>query len=274
MHRMPELPEVEITRLGLQDAICGQRIIALQLGKPLRWPLGCATERFAGQRIEALRRRGKYLLLQLQDGELIVHLGMSGSLRWLPQAEAGPPGAHDHLLLRTESGELRLRDPRRFGAVIWHPADSAPHPLLARLGPEPLDRGFDGAALQRALHGRRVAIKAALLDQGVVAGIGNIYACEALARAGIDPRLPAGELSRRRCDRLALEIRATLNESLAAGGSTLRDFAHSDGAHGSFQARTRVYGRAGEPCHGCGRPVLQITQGQRSTYFCPHCQRR
>ncbi len=272
---MPELPEVEVTRLGLRDVLRGQRIVGLRQGKPLRWPLGCAPEDLVGLRIGDVARRGKYLLLRLERGELIVHLGMSGSLRWVA-GEPIPPGAHEHFALRTEDGELRLRDPRRFGAVLWHrcEADTPPHPLLAHLGPEPLDVGFDAASLQRALHGRRAAVKPLLLDQRVVAGVGNIYACEALYRAGIDPRRPGGEVSAARCARLAATLRETLAEAVAAGGSTLRDFAHADGTHGCFQHATRVYGRAGLPCPGCGAAVQQITQAQRSTYFCPRCQRR
>ena len=270
---MPELPEVEVTRLGLRDALLGRRIDGVRLGKPLRWPLGCAPQRLHGERIDEVQRRGKYLLLQLDGGELIVHLGMSGSLRWLAPG-APPPGAHDHFALLTDGGELRLRDPRRFGAVVWHAAGAAPHPLLAQLGPEPLAAGFDGAVLHRALRGRQAAVKTLLLDQRIVAGVGNIYACEALHRAGIDPRRAGGEISAARCDKLATALRATLTEAVAAGGSTLRDFAATDGAHGCFQHVARVYDRAGQPCPACGAAVLRITQAQRSTYFCSRCQRR
>ncbi|WP_288128021.1 bifunctional DNA-formamidopyrimidine glycosylase/DNA-(apurinic or apyrimidinic site) lyase [Thiomonas sp.] len=272
---MPELPEVEVTRLGLADALRGARITALHQGKPLRWPLGCTAQELAGQRIERLDRRGKYLLLKLPAGDLIVHLGMSGSLRWIAAGDdASAPGAHEHFVLQTDRGQLRLRDPRRFGAVIWHPTGSPPHALLARLGPEPLGAEFDAAQFHRRLHGRHAAIKPLLLDQSIVAGIGNIYACEALFRAAIHPETPAGSLSPRRCSRLAAEIRATLADAVAAGGSSLRDFAHADGELGHFQLDTRVYGRVGQPCRVCSTPVVQITQGQRSTYFCPRCQRR
>ena len=272
---MPELPEVEVTRLGLRDALRGRRIEGLRQGKPLRWPLGCPPQRLHGERIDEVGRRGKYLLLQLGSGELIVHLGMSGSLRWLAATTPAPaPTVHDHFVLLTDRGELRLRDPRRFGAVVWHAAGAAPHPLLAQLGPEPLAAGFDGAVLHRALRERRAAVKTLLLDQRVVAGIGNIYACEALHRAGIDPRRAGGEISAARCDRLADALRATLAEAVAAGGSTLRDFAAADGAHGCFQHAARVYDRAGLPCPVCGAEVRRITQAQRSTYFCAHCQRR
>lgn len=268
---MPELPEVEVTRLGLLDAAVGRRIRALHLGKPLRWPLGCSDAALTGRRITGLDRRGKYLLVELEGGRLIVHLGMSGSLRWVDiPAALGP---HEHFGIDTDGGALRLRDPRRFGAVIWHPADLPEHPLLAGLGPEPLLPGFDGGALHRALAGRRTPIKVALLDQSVLAGLGNIYVCEALFSAGIDPRRPAGELSPARCARLADALRATLGRAIAMGGSTLRDFAHADGASGHFQREARVYGRADEPCEACGRPLRRIVQGQRSTFFCPRCQR-
>ena len=271
---MPELPEVEVTRLGLRDALRGSRIDGVHQGKPLRWPLGCPPQQLHGERIDDVERRGKYLLLPLQHGELIVHLGMSGSLRWLAAGTAPPPGAHDHFALLTDRGELRMRDPRRFGAVVWHAARAAPHALLAALGPEPLGAGFDGAVLQRALRGRSAAVKTLLLDQRIVAGVGNIYACEALHRAGIDPRRAGGEISAARCARLADALRATLSEAVAAGGSTLRDFAAADGAHGCFQHAARVYDRAGLPCPACGAAVRRITQGQRSTYYCAHCQRR
>ncbi len=269
--KMPELPEVEVTRRGLLDAAVGRRIHASLVGKPLRWPLGCADATLAGRHITGLARRGKYLLFAIEGGCLIVHLGMSGSLRWadLPV----PLGPHEHFGLDTDRGGLRLRDPRRFGAVIWHPSNLPEHPLLAGLGPEPLLPGFDGGSLHRALAGRRAPIKAVLLDQSVVAGLGNIYVCEALFAAGIDPRLPAGNLSAKRCRRLAEAIRTILDQAIAMGGSTLRDFAHTDGGSGHFQLAARVYGRANAPCDVCGRALQRIVQGQRSTYFCAGCQR-
>ena len=272
---MPELPEVEVTRLGLQAALTGSEITGLNMGKPLRWPLGCDPQTLVGQRIERLERRGKYLLLQLQRGQLIIHLGMSGSLRWIAaECQDSLPRAHEHCTVHTDRGQLRLRDPRRFGAVLWHASGAAPHPLLARLGPEPLNDDFGGPALHRQLRGRSAAIKLLLLDQSIVAGVGNIYASEALFRAGINPRTPGGKLSQSRCTRLAAEIRATLRDAVASGGTSLRDFAHADGELGYFQHATRVYGRAGEPCLVCGASIAHITQGQRSTYFCRHCQKR
>lgn len=271
---MPELPEVEVTRLGLAPALSGARITTLRQGKPLRWPLGCAAQDLAGQCIEHLDRRGKYLLLNLSDGVLIVHLGMSGSLRWIASVDDATLGEHEHFILLTDRGQLRLRDPRRFGAVVWHAAGKPPHPLLARLGPEPFEPAFDAAQLHRSLQGRRAAIKPLLLDQSIVAGVGNIYACEALFRSAIHPEAPAGSLSVRRCGRLAAEIRNTLADAVAAGGSSLRDFAHANGELGYFQLNTRVYGRAGQPCRVCATPIAQFVQGQRSTYFCPRCQRR
>ncbi|WP_298289840.1 bifunctional DNA-formamidopyrimidine glycosylase/DNA-(apurinic or apyrimidinic site) lyase [Thiomonas sp.] len=272
---MPELPEVEVTRLGLDAALCGAHITALRLGKPLRWPLQADPQTLHGLRIDALQRRGKYLLMRTAQGTLIVHLGMSGSLRWTPAQQPLPPAsAHDHVELQTDRGVLRLRDPRRFGAVIWHPGTEVhSHPLLRALGPEPLSERFDGAALCQALRGRSAAIKPLLLSQHIVAGVGNIYACEALFRARIDPRTPASRLRPADCQRLATAVRETLQQAVALGGSSLRDFAHTNGHLGDFQLQAQVYGRAGQPCHVCGTPVRSIVQAQRSTYFCPNCQK-
>ncbi len=275
---MPELPEVEVTRRSFADAIAGARVQAVQLGKPLRWPLGIAPAALQGCRVGAVSRRGKYLWLPLEEGVaaggLLLHLGMSGSLGF--SVAPPPPGPHDHFDLRTERGVLRLHDPRRFGAVVWSPAlDQAPAAqLLAGLGLEPFDPRFDGAHLHAGLSGRRVAIKQALLAGDIVVGAGNIYACEALFLAGIDPRLPAGKLSRPRCARLATVLRQVLSQALEAGGTTLRDFRNAHGVAGSFQMQAQVYGREGQPCRVCGTPLRRIVQGQRSTFFCPQCQKR
>ena len=272
---MPELPEVEVTRLGLEPALLGARITGLRLGKPLRWPLQADPAALTDLHINALQRRGKYLLLRTERGWLIVHLGMSGSLLWTPAQQAlAPLSVHEHVELRTDRGVLRLRDPRRFGAVLWHAEPAVEnHPLLRMLGPEPLGADFDGLALRLALRGRNAAIKPLLLSQNIVAGVGNIYACEALFRAGIDPRTPAQGLGPTHCERLAGALRDTLRQAVELGGSSLRNFAHSNGELGCFQMQAQVYGRAGQPCRVCGTPVRQITQGQRSTYFCPNCQK-
>ncbi len=271
---MPELPEVETTRRSFAERIHGATVTAVRLGKPLRWPLGCDAALLVGQRVGHAERRGKYLWLPVGHGGLLMHLGMSGSLAFgSPDAE---PGAHDHFDLATDRGTLRLTDPRRFGAVVWSPgldADPA-RKLVAGLGLEPFDPAFGGEHLHRATRGRRVAIKQALLAGDIVVGAGNIYACEALFRAGIDPRTPAGRLSRPRCERLAEAVRHILAQALALGGSTLRDFRDAHGMAGSFQERAAVYGRAGQPCPVCATPVRRIVQAQRSTFFCPRCQKR
>ena len=272
---MPELPEVEITRRSFAERIEGATVRQVRLGKPLRWPLGCPAESLVAQAVGAASRRGKYLWLPLERGGLLMHLGMSGSLAF-SEAPPSPPGAHDHFDLVTSRGTLRLTDPRRFGAVVWSPAldDGPAAKLLATLGLEPFDAAFDGEHLHRALSGRRVAIKQALLAGDIVVGAGNIYACEALFEARIDPRTAAGRVSRARCDRLAQAIRRILSQALALGGSTLRDFRDAHGMAGSFQQHAAVYGRQGEPCLVCGTPVRRIVQSQRSTFFCAHCQRR
>ena len=271
---MPELPEVEVTRLSFAERIEGARTTAVRLGKPLRWPLGCEPESLLQQTVGAVQRRGKYLWLSLERGGLLLHLGMSGSLAFADTL--GDAGPHDHFDLVTDRGGLRLTDPRRFGAVVWSPAlDREPAArLLAGLGIEPFDDAFDGPYLHRALRGRRVAIKQALLAGDVVVGAGNIYACEALFGAGIDPRTPAGRIGPLRCERLARAVRSTLRRALALGGSTLRDFRDAHGMAGAFQAEAGVYGRAGQACPRCGGGIRRIVQGQRSTFYCPACQRR
>jgi formamidopyrimidine-DNA glycosylase len=275
---MPELPEVEVTRLSLTHRIEGARVRSARLGKPLRWPLGIAPERLAGRVVGPLRRRGKYLWLPLDlgadAGGLLLHLGMSGSLRF--EETLPPAGPHDHFELETDRGTLRLTDPRRFGAVVWSASlDCAPAAtLLARLGVEPLERAFSASVLHDALRGRRVAIKQALLAGDVVVGVGNIYCSEALFEAGIDPETPAQQLGPERCERLVTAIQDVLRRALAAGGSTLRDFRDAHGMGGAFQSQACVYGRAGLPCLRCATPIRRIVQGQRASYFCPVCQRR
>ena len=271
---MPELPEVEVTRQSFARRIHGAQIHAVRLGKPLRWPLGCAPESLVAQAVGEVTRRGKYLWLALDRGGLLMHLGMSGSLAFAAAPPA--PGPHDHFDLVTAQGTLRLTDPRRFGAVVWSAAQDTgmAGKLLAGLGLEPFDVAFTGAHLHAALRGRRVAVKQALLGGAIVVGAGNIYACEALFEAGIDPRTRSDRISRARCDRLANAVRETLARALALGGSTLRDFRDAHGMAGEFQLQARVYGRAGEPCVRCDGGVRRIVQGQRATFFCPGCQRR
>ena len=271
---MPELPEVEVTRLSFAERIRGARISGVRVGKALRWPLGAAPESLVGQSVGTVTRRGKYLWLALDSGGLLMHLGMSGSLAF--RADAAEAGPHDHFDLVTERGTLRLTDPRRFGAVVWSPAidAGAAAKLLAGLGLEPFDPRFDGAHLHAALKKRRVAVKLALLGGGIVVGAGNIYACEALFEARIDPRLRSDKLSKPRATLLAAAVRSTLARAIEVGGSTLRDFRDAHGAAGSFQLQASVYGRAGMACMRCDGIVRRIVQGQRSTFFCPGCQKR
>ncbi len=271
---MPELPEVEVTRLSFATRIAGARVRAVRLGKPLRWALGCEPASLVAQSVGAVTRRGKYLWLALDRGGLLMHLGMSGSLAF--SERAGAPGPHDHFDLVTERGTLRLTDPRRFGAVVWSSALDAgmAAKLLGGLGLEPFDARFTGAYLHAALRGRRIAIKQALLGGAIVVGAGNIYACEALFEAGIDPRTRSDRVSLARCERLAGAVRKTLARALELGGSTLRDFRDAHGMAGAFQLQAQVYGREGQRCARCGATLRRIVQGQRATYFCPGCQKR
>ena len=276
---MPELPEVEVTRQGIDEPLRGARVLALRLGKPLRWPLGCRPQRLVGGRVGPVLRRGKYLWLPVSRDEaaaggLLLHLGMSGSLSL--KAQPGEPGPHDHFDLVTDRGTLRLNDPRRFGAVVYSAALDRPPAarLLARLGAEPFDPALTAEALHRALHARRAPVKTVLLGGEVVVGAGNIYACEALHQAGIHPGTRCDRLSAARAARLLVALRATLARALHLGGSTLRDFSDVHGASGAYQAEAAVYGRAGAPCPRCARPVRRILQGGRSTYYCAGCQRR
>lgn len=270
---MPELPEVEVTRRSFADRIAGATIEGVRTGKPLRWTLGCPTGDLVGRQILRVDRRGKYLLLMLDRGLLLWHLGMSGSLRFSPQLPT--PGVHDHFDLDTERGTLRLHDPRRFGAVVHAQSldDGPALKLLGRLGVEPLGPAFDPFAFHRGLRQRRACIKQVLLAGDLVVGVGNIYASEALFLAGIRPSVRADRLSLPRATRLHGAVIEVLQQALARGGSTLRDFSAADGQSGYFQIDAMVYGRAGQPCRRCGTTIRLLRQGQRSTYFCPQCQR-
>jgi formamidopyrimidine-DNA glycosylase len=270
---MPELPEVEITRRGIEPHIVGRQVTSFVVREPrMRWPIPPSLAKMLPKlTVQKVRRRAKYLILELGDGCLIIHLGMSGSLRVLDIGE--PPRTHDHVDLVFGNRLLRLRDPRRFGSVLWQPGEAETHPLLAHLGVEPLGPEFSGAHLYRISRHRHVAIKQFLMNQQVVVGVGNIYASESLFRARIKPTTQAGRLSRARCDALALAIVTTLENSLRAGGSTLRDYVQSNGEQGYFQQQTFVYDRTGAPCRECGTPIRGLRQGQRSTFFCPQCQR-
>ncbi len=271
---MPELPEVETTRRGIEPHLRGRRISAVTIREArLRQPVPAdLADRLDGTRLLAVERRAKYLRFVLDRGGLLVHLGMSGSLRIVTSDE--PAGRHDHVDIHFGDRLLRYRDPRRFGSIQWFdPAHGEPA-ALARLGIEPLGPSFDGNWLFDASRGVRTAIKLFIMDSHRLVGIGNIYASEGLYRAGIDPRAPAGRLGRPRCARLAGALREVLEDAVAAGGSTLRDFTGGDGRPGYFQHSHQVYDRAGLPCPACGSPLRRIVLGQRSTFFCPRCQRR
>ena len=278
MALMPELPEVETTRRGLAPHVEGRRVKAVTLRRPdLRWPIPPEIrEALPGQRIEAVRRRAKYLLLDTAAGSALLHLGMSGSLRVLPASS--PVREHDHvdITLDGRSGRagrvLRFNDPRRFGCLLWQPAGEL-HPLLRGLGPEPLSPDFGGDYLFERSRGRRAPVKAFLMDQRVVVGVGNIYAAEALFAAGISPLRAAGRVSRERYALLAEAVRRILTHAIERGGTTLRDFLAPDGAPGYFEQELAAYGRGGLPCPRCGRALRQADIGQRSTAWCPHCQR-
>jgi len=272
---MPELPEVETTRRGLAPHIVGRRIERVLVREPrLRWPIApeLASD-LAGRRIERLRRRAKYLILDLDRGAVILHLGMSGALGLV--ASGTPAAKHDHVDLVIEGGRaLRLTDPRRFGSLHFVVGDPAEHPLLRPLGPEPLSEEFSAERLHAATRGRRASIKETLMNARVVAGVGNIYANEALYRAGIHPRTAAGRIGIHRYASLVQAVRETLADAIRAGGSSLRDWRHADGSLGYFQQQYFVYGRAGEACRRCRGTIRELRQGQRATYFCARCQRR
>ena len=274
---MPELPEVEITRRGIEPYLAGEIITGVRVReRRLRWPIPRdLAAHVTGRRIVGVARRGKYILIDCSSidrpGWLILHLGMSGSLRIMDAGTRARPHEHFDLLLGDRL--LRLRDPRRFGAVLWQPGEVARHRLLAGLGAEPLEDAFGGRILHRATRARTAAVKLILMNASIVVGVGNIYANESLFHAGINPRTPARRLSLARYEKLAVAIKSTLNQSLAAGGSSLRDFVHSDGGSGYFQQQYYAYGRAGLPCRVCGTPIRQLRQGQRSTFYCPACQK-
>jgi formamidopyrimidine-DNA glycosylase len=283
---MPELPEVEVTRLSFASRIAGAHVDDVHVGKPLRWPFGIGLQGGAqeglqvlqGAQVQGVRRRGKYLLVDLQGAQkqsllLIIHLGMSGSLMFARNLSA--PGKHDHFSLHTSQGELRLNDPRRFGAVIlaYSENDVWPHKLLSGLGVEPLTADFSPEAFGQALKKRHTAIKQVLLAGDIVVGVGNIYCSEALFLAGIRPTVKASKISKPRALKLHAAIVQVLQAALAKGGSTLRDFSSATGDSGYFQLEANVYGREGEHCRVCSTPIKQIRQGQRSTFYCAVCQR-
>lgn len=270
---LPELPEVEITRRGIEPLVLGRIVTGVRVRNPnlrQRVPRNMASV-LVGKQVERLVRRGKYLLFECGGGSLIVHLGMSGSLR-VVDAKA-PPHKHDHIDILFGGTALRLRDPRRFGLVLWNDGDASRHPLLAKLGVEPLGEQFSAEFLYGTTRGRDVGIKQLLMNAGIVVGVGNIYANESLFRAGIHPRLRAERLSRTRCARLVAAVRETLLAALAAGGSSLRDFVHSDGASGYFQQDFYVYDRAALPCRVCGTAIRVARLGQRSSFYCTACQK-
>ncbi len=270
---MPELPEVETTLRGIRPYLEQRVVTAVGVQHPrLRWPIPPGLSRqLRGRRIHTIERRGKYLLLRFAHGTLMLHLGMSGSLRVVTCQE--PRGPYDHFELGLDTGDcLRLRDPRRFGAVLWTADDPYRHKLLASLGPEPLEPTVTGEYLFQRSRRRRRAVRDFLLDGRIIAGIGNIYANEALFQAGIDPRRPAGKIRRRRYTLLSKAIKKVLSQAITAGGTTLRDFRDSQGNPGYFQLALNVYGRGGQPCRQCRRPLVQLRLGGRSAYYCRNCQ--
>lgn len=270
---MPELPEVETSCRGIRPHVVDQEILDVIVRQPmLRYPIPPLVEPLVGQRIEAVTRRGKYLLLAIGGGHLLIHLGMSGSLRLVPAAE--PPGKHDHVDWVLGSGvALRLTDPRRFGVVDWLEGDPFAHKLLSVLGPEPLESDFDIGYLYRQSRGRRVPIKSFIMDSHVVVGVGNIYANEALFMAGIHPLRSASRISLARYQGLTGAIKAVLSAAIEQGGTTLRDFVGGDGKPGYFKQSLHVYGRDGLPCGRCGMALKGVRLAQRATVFCPRCQR-
>jgi formamidopyrimidine-DNA glycosylase len=271
---VPELPEVEVTRRSFADDIAGAQVFAMRLGKPLRWPLGIAPEQLQGRRVQSVRRRGKYLLLDLNEGLLILHLGMSGSLRFSSTLPAAGP--HDHMDLCTSQGVLRLHDPRRFGAVVYAPHEQAwqAQKLLGHLGVEPFSELFTPEMFFEGLQRTARPIKTTLLQGDLVVGVGNIYASEALFLAGIRPTVASQHISRPRAKRLHQVVKEVLEMALAKGGSTLKDFSSAQGINGHYQFEAWVYDREGQPCRVCTAPIRMIRQGQRSSFYCAVCQKR
>ena len=278
---MPELPEVEVTRLGIAPHLQGQKLSAVKvLDGRLRWPVPSNLPKILlGQKVHSIDRRGKYLLIEMDMGHLLIHLGMTGTLRVLPCSE--PLKTHDRVTFEFGKFSLRLHDPRKFGAVLWHPKTKGAldkHVLLQKLGVEPFSSEFAGelgaAILYQASRKRSIAVKQFLLAGQAVVGVGNIYCSESLFMAGIHPTKAAGKLTRLQCVRLAEAVRVILKKAIDAGGSSLKDFVNSEGDPGHFMVQTKVYDRKGLPCKVCKTPITQIVQGQRSTYFCPQCQKR
>jgi formamidopyrimidine-DNA glycosylase len=271
---MPELPEVETTRRGLEPHLAGQTILRLAIhDHRLRWPVDAGLPRtLAGQRVESVDRRAKYLLLRLTHGTVLWHLGMSGSLRVVPSDL--PLDPHDHIdLILTSGHTVRFNDPRRFGSVIYVIGDPQLHPLLAKLAPEPFAADFDADYLWRISRRRKVSVKQLIMNGQLVTGVGNIYASEVLFQSGIRPRRQSRSLKRDETARLVKAIRKVLTQAIRVGGTTLRDYVNPDGNPGYFRQKLYVYERAGEPCRNCGTLIRSFTQGQRSTYYCPTCQR-
>lgn len=273
---MPELPEVEVTMRGVRPALLKHQVRRVYVGeKRLRLPLSPELKNLEGATVTALQRRAKYILATTTQGSLVVHLGMTGHLRVLPEETS--PVLHDHFALVMDDGrEILYNDPRRFGLVVYVKEGEDPLttlPFLKDLGPEPFSEGFNGAYLFEKFQKRRLPVKQVLMDNKVVVGVGNIYACEVLFRTAIDPRREARSLSPEECAQIVQEVRVLLEESIARGGTTIRDFSGADGKPGYFVQNLNVYGHKGEPCPRCGTPIEYIEQGQRHTYFCPHCQR-
>ena len=276
---MPELPEVETSRRGIEPHLKNRQIQQIEIRQHrLRWPIPANLPALArGQTIRAVGRRGKYIILQLDEGSILIHLGMSGSLRICKPGSTAEKHDHIDISVSTAAGNqqkvLRLRDPRKFGCVLWIEGDPGQHKLLKDLGPEPLGDDFTADYLWQRSRGRNSSIKSLIMNSHIVVGVGNIYACEALFRAGISPKRRAGKISRQRYTRLVDEIRATLSEAIEQGGTTLRDFTAEDGKPGYFKQKLLVYSRTGQPCVNCERPLKQVSQQGRSTFYCAHCQR-